>query len=165
VKCGPDVERAVAQLFVHGPNRVSRDEILARFCPALGQELNHATISWGSMQVRAKAEGFMSKRLPQSQVIYNVFLHSPLDALAMPVGSINATWSRLLASERLRRSSQVLSVIDQAIWIFGGEVLPRQPVDNQVDVVSLKPGLKALTKLAKMVLINPRHFEARDEVN
>ncbi|KAF2259780.1 galactose oxidase [Lojkania enalia] len=56
-----------------------------------------------------------------------------MPAIANP----KATWSCLLRLERLRRSSQVLSVINEAVCIFGGEVLPRQPVDNHIDIISL----------------------------
>lgn len=48
-----------------------------------------------------------------------------------------AAWSRITSSKRLYRSSQAVSTIDQKIYIFGGELLPREPVDNRVDVVSL----------------------------
>ncbi|KAF2111980.1 hypothetical protein BDV96DRAFT_649344 [Lophiotrema nucula] len=65
----------------------------------------------------------------------------------MPVANLTASWTRLLATERLRRSSQVLNVIDKAVYVFGGEVQPRQPVDNQVDSFSLAPdALKLDTK-------------------
>ncbi|KAF2864804.1 hypothetical protein BDV95DRAFT_613169 [Massariosphaeria phaeospora] len=51
----------------------------------------------------------------------------------MPISTLKGRWTRLLATERLRRSSHVLSVVDQTVCIFGGEVLPRQPIDNQLD--------------------------------
>jgi hypothetical protein len=57
------------------------------------------------------------------------------------ISTLKANWSRLLASERLRRSSQVVAVIDQTVCIFGGEVEPRKPLDSQVDIFSLKPGV------------------------
>lgn len=50
---------------------------------------------------------------------------------------ISATWTKLASSARLQRSSQCLSVLDSRAWIFGGELLPRQPVDSQLDVVKL----------------------------
>jgi hypothetical protein len=57
-----------------------------------------------------------------------------------PINMLKGKWTRLLNEDRLQRSSQVLSVIDQTVCIFGGEVQPRQPVDDKVDVFSLKPG-------------------------
>ncbi|KAB5582671.1 kelch repeat protein [Coniochaeta sp. 2T2.1] len=50
---------------------------------------------------------------------------------------LSATWSRIASSQRLERSSQCLAVAGSQAWIFGGELVPRQPVDNQVDVVRL----------------------------
>lgn len=58
-----------------------------------------------------------------------------------PINMLKGTWTRLLDTERLRRSSQVLSVIDQTVFIFGGEVKPREPVDDKVDLFSLKSGM------------------------
>ncbi|KAF4501644.1 kelch repeat-containing [Fusarium agapanthi] len=64
----------------------------------------------------------------------------------------SATWSRITSSKRLCRSSQAVSTIGQKIYIFGGELLPREPVDNRVDVVSLDTqddGAQTLTAPAK----------------
>lgn len=61
---------------------------------------------------------------------------------------ISATWIQLASSPRLQRSSQALSVLASRAYIFGGELLPRQPVDNQLDVVELHPngGESAVSK-------------------
>ncbi|KAM0548452.1 hypothetical protein ACHAPJ_009938 [Fusarium lateritium] len=48
-----------------------------------------------------------------------------------------ANWSRITSSKRLYRSSQAVSAIGQKVYIFGGELVPREPVDNRVDVVGL----------------------------
>ncbi|KAF2006624.1 galactose oxidase [Amniculicola lignicola CBS 123094] len=56
---------------------------------------------------------------------------------AMPISTLKGTWTRLIAQERLKRSSQAVAVIDRTIHIFGGEVQPRQPIDNQVDSISI----------------------------
>lgn len=50
---------------------------------------------------------------------------------------VTAKWTKLTSSERLRRSSQVLSIVEETVWIFGGELFPRQPVDNQIDLINL----------------------------
>ncbi|KAK5059807.1 hypothetical protein LTR84_009690 [Exophiala bonariae] len=50
---------------------------------------------------------------------------------------ISTQWTCLTSSARLQRSSQTLAVIANQAWIFGGELQPRQPVDNQLDVVEL----------------------------
>ena len=54
----------------------------------------------------------------------------------------SAAWSRVTSSVRLYRSSQAVSVVGQKAYIFGGELIPREPVDNRVDVIDLdtKPG-------------------------
>jgi len=54
-----------------------------------------------------------------------------------PVSTLKANWSRLLTSERLRRSSQVVAVLSQTVCIFGGEVEPRTPLDSQIDLLSI----------------------------
>ena len=59
----------------------------------------------------------------------------------MPISTLNGTWTRLSSHERLRRSSQVVSVIDQKVCIFGGEVKPREPIDDKVDIFSLTSGI------------------------
>ncbi|KAI7764232.1 hypothetical protein LZL87_012641 [Fusarium oxysporum] len=63
-----------------------------------------------------------------------------------------AIWSRITSSKRLYRSSQAVSSVGQKVYIFGGELLPREPVDNRVDVVSLdtqEHGAQTLTAPAK----------------
>jgi hypothetical protein len=48
-----------------------------------------------------------------------------------------AAWSLITSSKRLFRSSQAVSSVGRKVYIFGGELLPREPVDNRVDVVNL----------------------------
>lgn len=65
--------------------------------------------------------------------------------------SISAKWTHLASEDRLRRSSQAVSVIDSDVYIFGGELAPREPVDNMTDVLNVKtPDLRtvAATTLA-----------------
>jgi hypothetical protein len=50
---------------------------------------------------------------------------------------LNARWRLVTQNERLGRSSQAVSVIGDRAFIFGGELIARQPVDNRVDVVNL----------------------------
>jgi hypothetical protein len=61
--------------------------------------------------------------------------------VSKPISTLKGTWKRLLDTERLRRSSQVLSVVDSNVYIFGGEVKPREPIDDKVDVVPLKSSM------------------------
>lgn len=67
------------------------------------------------------------------------------------MAKISALWTRIASGDRLRRSSQAVSVLGGRAYVFGGELVPREPVDNQVDVVELKdpqgsnPDLRLLT--------------------
>ncbi|KAF2180375.1 galactose oxidase [Zopfia rhizophila CBS 207.26] len=83
----------------------------------------------------------------------------------MPISHLTATWSKLLVSDRLRRSSQALSVIDQVIYIFGGEVLARQPVDDQVDIISLTPDASKLETKSHSSSPSPRVGTASAALN
>lgn len=49
----------------------------------------------------------------------------------------SATWLHLSTSSRLQRSSQALSIVSSKAYVFAGELQPRQPVDNQLDVVDI----------------------------
>ncbi|KAF2094340.1 kelch repeat protein [Rhizodiscina lignyota] len=57
---------------------------------------------------------------------------------------ITAKCTCLASSARLQRSSHTVSVIANNAWIFGGELHPRQPVDNQFDVVELSKASAAV---------------------
>jgi hypothetical protein len=58
----------------------------------------------------------------------------------MPVNTLKGEWRRLIKNDRLKRSSQVVSVVNDQVCIFGGEVQPRQPVDDKVDILSINAG-------------------------
>ena len=53
------------------------------------------------------------------------------------MSSITAKCHKLIDAEILQRSSQVVSVVNGQAYIFGGELRPREPRDNDVHVVSL----------------------------
>jgi Galactose oxidase, central domain len=53
------------------------------------------------------------------------------------MAKISATWQKVLEAEILQRSSQAISVVQEAVYIFGGELRPREPRDNDVHVLSL----------------------------
>jgi hypothetical protein len=53
------------------------------------------------------------------------------------MAQLEAHWTQITASSRLQRSSHCLSVIGSEAYIFGGELLPRQPVSNQFDVIAI----------------------------
>lgn len=59
--------------------------------------------------------------------------------LAQVTVPLNAKWHRISAPH-LPRSSHTLSVVSGRAYIFGGEVEPREPVDNYMHVVTLPSG-------------------------
>lgn len=63
----------------------------------------------------------------------------------MPISTLKGSWKRLVDDERLRRSSQVISVIDSNVYIFGGELKPREPIDDKVHIFPLKSSMPPLT--------------------
>ncbi|OCK84551.1 galactose oxidase [Lepidopterella palustris CBS 459.81] len=79
--------------------------------------------------------------------------------------TIPATWSKVVFDDRLRRSSQVLSVIEKQVCIFGGELLPRQPVDNNLDVFRLDLGTPTVTTMALDTAPSPRVGSASTTLN
>lgn len=46
--------------------------------------------------------------------------------------SPTGTWSRVAQQEKLKRSSLCASAVDNVVYVFGGELQPRQPRDNEV---------------------------------
>ena len=56
--------------------------------------------------------------------------------LTMATAPLKATFTKLKA-DSLQRSSHTVSVIGFKAYIFGGEVAPRQPVDNAMHVYTL----------------------------
>ncbi|KAK0386724.1 hypothetical protein NLU13_6559 [Sarocladium strictum] len=56
----------------------------------------------------------------------------------------SAQWTRLASTARLQRSSHAVSVVGSQVLIFGGELLPRQPVDNKIDVVAVDSAVQTL---------------------
>ena len=57
---------------------------------------------------------------------------------------IIGTCHKLLEAEILRRSSQIVSAVGDQAYIFGGELRPREPRDNDVHVVTLNKGMSNL---------------------
>ena len=51
--------------------------------------------------------------------------------------SLRARWHKIHTNQLLPRSSHSLSVIKNKAYIFGGEEVPRQPVDNHMHVFTL----------------------------
>lgn len=53
------------------------------------------------------------------------------------MANIVARCHKLLEGEILRRSSQIVSVVGDQVYIFGGELRPREPRDNNLHTISL----------------------------
>ena len=54
----------------------------------------------------------------------------------LTMGALSATWRKKIKSPQLQRSSNNVASIDQNIYVFGGELKPREPRDS--DVYSMK---------------------------
>ncbi|KAK7540106.1 hypothetical protein IWX49DRAFT_204142 [Phyllosticta citricarpa] len=50
---------------------------------------------------------------------------------------VSGNWTCLLQVDALRRSSQALVALSDKVAVFGGEIRPRQPVDNHVHLVPI----------------------------
>lgn len=70
------------------------------------------------------------------------------------MANIVARCHKLVEAEILRRSSQVVSVVGDRVYIFGGELRPREPRDNDVHVVSLNSS-KLLENILKCGKTDP----------
>ncbi|KAJ5508979.1 hypothetical protein N7527_011122 [Penicillium freii] len=72
------------------------------------------------------------------------------------MAAIQAKWTKVVEAEILQRSSQIVSVIDRQVYIFGGELRPREPRDNDVHTVSLQDPATLSTKPAPAQSPSPR---------
>ncbi|KAH7133702.1 kelch domain-containing protein [Dactylonectria macrodidyma] len=73
------------------------------------------------------------------------------------MAAFSGSWTRLALSARLQRSSQILSVSGSAAYIFGGELIARQPVDSQLDTLDLgEADAQAKTIQAPSLAPSPR---------
>ncbi|KEQ77313.1 kelch repeat protein [Aureobasidium namibiae CBS 147.97] len=55
------------------------------------------------------------------------------------MATIKGTWTQVYQAQSLQRSSQTLSAIGSLALIFGGELRPREPRDNDVHIIDLVP--------------------------
>ncbi|KAF2811103.1 galactose oxidase [Mytilinidion resinicola] len=59
--------------------------------------------------------------------------------------SLSIKWQRIIASDTIKRSSQVIAIANDKVHIFGGEIVPREPVGSNVYAnpkITRLPGLK-----------------------
>jgi hypothetical protein len=55
-------------------------------------------------------------------------------------GSLTARWKKVAGSDVLKRSSHAVAAIDGQVYVFGGELVARQPRDGDVHAVALTDG-------------------------
>lgn len=65
--------------------------------------------------------------------------------------ALNPSWTKLVTNQQLQRSSHNVSVIDSTVYIFGGELKPREPRDNDVHKIGLGQGTQVQTQSCFML--------------
>lgn len=55
-------------------------------------------------------------------------------------GTLTASWEKVAESDVLKRSSHAVAAIDGQVYVFGGELVARQPRDGDVHSVTLNDG-------------------------
>lgn len=56
-------------------------------------------------------------------------------------GSLKAKWRKLADGDVLKRSSHAVAAIDDQIYLFGGELVARQPKDGEVHALAVSKGI------------------------
>lgn len=69
------------------------------------------------------------------------------------MAAITASWAEVATSEQLQRSSHNVCAIGSSLFVFGGELKPREPRDNDLHKVELK-GYSVAGQSAKVVVEN-----------
>lgn len=70
-----------------------------------------------------------------SDLIFST-VSAPSDSAIMD-NTVKASWTKLTRQESLQRSSHSVAVIGKHAYVFGGELLPRQPRDGVVHALEL----------------------------
>lgn len=70
---------------------------------------------------------------------------SQLHILSIDAMAQAATWTKIAKNDAIQRSSLCVSSINNAVYVFGGELKARQPRDNDVHVISLTEGEHIIT--------------------
>lgn len=55
--------------------------------------------------------------------------------------SLSASWKKVAGDDVLKRSSHAVAAIDGHVYVFGGELVARQPRDGDVHAVALGGGM------------------------
>jgi N-acetylneuraminic acid mutarotase len=53
------------------------------------------------------------------------------------MATISASWTKVATHSQLQRSSHTVSTIGDTVYVFGGELRPREPRDNDVHTIVL----------------------------
>jgi len=69
--------------------------------------------------------------------------------------ALTASWTKLATGDALQRSSHTVSTIGSNVYVFGGELKPRQPKDNDLHLIDLGEG-------GELVVIYHKSFAARE---
>lgn len=64
-------------------------------------------------------------------------LHATSPHTLRKMAPIPATWSKLAATGPLQRSSHNVNAVGNTIYVFGGELRPREPRDNNIHKINL----------------------------
>ncbi|PNS21875.1 hypothetical protein CAC42_473 [Sphaceloma murrayae] len=63
------------------------------------------------------------------------------------MAALTITWTKVCDAAILQRSSHTLTLHDSKVYIFGGELLPRQPRDNTIHTIDLATASPSPTSL------------------
>jgi hypothetical protein len=55
--------------------------------------------------------------------------------------SLTASWKKVAEGDVLKRSSHAVAAIEDQVYVFGGELVARQPRDGDVHAVTLGGGM------------------------
>jgi N-acetylneuraminic acid mutarotase len=55
--------------------------------------------------------------------------------------ALTAKWKKVAEDDVLKRSSHAVAAIDGQVYVFGGELVARQPRDGEVHAVALDGGI------------------------
>lgn len=55
-------------------------------------------------------------------------------------GTLTASWKKVAEHDVLKRSSHAVAAIDGQIYVFGGELVARQPRDGDMHTIALGSG-------------------------
>ncbi|KAI9375072.1 kelch repeat protein [Aspergillus egyptiacus] len=76
-----------------------------------------------------------------------------------------AKWTTLVADASIQRSSQTLSVIDKDVYIYGGELRPREPVDSTIYRLPINPNATSISPITQTTTPQPRVGAASTTLN